>query len=73
MITAGRMASLTVMNIDPFEVGDTTPHKLLDKIVMTSSKARSWTGASAWPHSARDRAIRGHALVIGGIVGSGSS
>jgi hypothetical protein len=30
------MASLTVMNIDPFVVGETSPHKLLDgKILMT--------------------------------------
>jgi len=36
LITAGRMASLTVMNIDPFTVGETSPHKLLDgKILMT--------------------------------------
>jgi predicted amidohydrolase YtcJ len=36
LITAGRMASLTVMSIDPFVVGDTTPHQLLDgKILMT--------------------------------------
>ena len=36
MISPGRMASLTVMNIDPFDVGERTPHKLLDgKIVMT--------------------------------------
>jgi predicted amidohydrolase YtcJ len=36
LITAGRMASLTVMNIDPFVVGETSPHKLLDgKILMT--------------------------------------
>jgi predicted amidohydrolase YtcJ len=36
MIAAGRYANLTVMNIDPFDIGERAPHKLLDgKIVMT--------------------------------------
>ena len=35
-IAPGRLASLTVMNIDPFDVGERTPHRLLDgKIVRT--------------------------------------
>jgi predicted amidohydrolase YtcJ len=35
-ITGGRQASLTVMSLDPFNVGDKNPHRLLDgKIVMT--------------------------------------
>ena len=36
LIAPGRMASLTVMNIDPFNIGESTPHRLLDgKILMT--------------------------------------
>jgi predicted amidohydrolase YtcJ len=45
IISAGYAASLTVMDIDPFQVGESNPHRLLDgKIVMTIIDGRIVVG-----------------------------